>query len=75
MLQAYSVPFMKAELALAGEITADAKALLQEGIEASIYHVNAVVAKADANAPLIEDASTTFCNSMTEHLMKRRWRL
>ena len=67
MLQAYSVPFMKAELALAGEITADAKALLQEGIEASIYHVNAVVAKADANAPLIEDASMFIQNVMQQY--------
>ena len=67
MLQAYSVPFMKAELALAGEITADAKALLQEGIEASIYHVNAVVAKADANAPLIEDASMFINNVMQQY--------
>ena len=67
MLQAYSVPFMKAELALAGEISADAKALLQEGIEASIYHVNAVVAKADANAPLIEDASMFIQNVMQQY--------
>ena len=67
MLQAYSVPFMKAELALAGEITADAKALLQEGIEASIYHVNAVVAKADANAPLIEDASMFINNVLQQY--------
>lgn len=69
MLQAYSVPFMKAELALAGEITADAKALLQEGIKAAFYHVNAVVAKADANAPLIEDDARDFFinNIMTQY--------
>ncbi len=69
MLQAYSVPFMKAELALAGEITADAKALLKEGIEAAFYHVNAVVAKADANAPLIEDDAKDFFinNIMTQY--------
>ena len=63
MLQAYSVPFMKAELALAGEITADAKELLEDAIDASIAHVNAVVAKADATAPLIEDY-TLFINSI-----------
>lgn len=60
MLQAYSVPFMKAELALAGEITADAKELLEDGIEASIYHVNAVTAQADATAPLIDDDAVSM---------------
>ncbi len=69
MLQAYSVPFMKAELALAGEITVDAKELFKEAIEASFYHVNAVVAKADANAPLIEDDAIDFFinNIMTQY--------
>lgn len=67
MLQAYSVPFMKAELALAGEINADAKELLEDAIDASIYHVNAVVAKADANAPLIEDASMFINNVLQQY--------
>lgn len=53
ILQAYSVPFMKAELVLAGETSGDAAALLKEGILSSIYHVNAVTSKADAAAPLI----------------------
>ncbi len=66
MLQAYSVPFMKAELALAGEITADAKELLEDAIDASIAHVNAVVAKADANAPLIEDYTLFKTNVLSQ---------
>ncbi len=66
MLQAYSVPFMKAELALAGEITANAKELLEDAIDASIAHVNAVVAKADANAPLIEDYTLFKTNVLSQ---------
>jgi SAM-dependent methyltransferase len=44
-------------------------ALLKEGIEAAFYHVNAVVAKADANAPLIEDDARDFFinNIMTQY--------
>ncbi len=56
MLQAYSVPFMKAELVLAGEATGDAKALLGEGIRASIHHVNTVSKGADASVPTISTA-------------------
>lgn len=55
MLQAYSVPFMKAELVLAGEMTGDAAELLSEGIASSIYHVNAVSKAADAKCPLISN--------------------
>lgn len=65
MLQAYSVPFMKAELTLAGEITGDAKALLQEGIEASLTHVQAVSKASDSTCPAIAAASvTTFVNAV-----------
>lgn len=56
MLQAYSVPFMKAELVLAGEIVGDAKALLEDALEASLAHVNSVVVAADASAPQIDAA-------------------
>lgn len=57
MVQAYSVPFMKAELALAGKYAAgNAKTLLKEGIDAAFYHVNAVTKEADATAPKITDA-------------------
>ncbi len=55
MLQAYSVPFLKAELVLAGETAGDAKALLGEGIKASITHVNAVSKASDPNTPAISD--------------------
>lgn len=65
MLQAYSVPFMKAELVLAGEITGNAKALLQEGIEASLTHVQAVSKASDATCPAINPtAATTFINAV-----------
>lgn len=62
-VQAYSVPFMKAELVLAGEMTGDAKAYLEEGIRASFAHVNAVsqAAKGAAAVPVITpEAITTF---------------
>lgn len=65
MLQAYSVPFMKAELALAGEITADAKALLEAGIKASLVHVQAVSKASDATCPAIAAADqTTFITAV-----------
>jgi len=57
MLQAYSVPFMKAELVLAGETTGDARELLAEGIKASFAHVNSVSKAADATCPTIDNAS------------------
>ena len=45
MVTYFSLKFMLAELALAGETTGDAKALLKEGIEASIDHVHSVIDK------------------------------
>ena len=67
ILLAYSVPFMKAELVLAGETTGDAKALLQEGIAASIAHVNSVSKKSDAKCPEISsDDETAFINSVCD---------
>lgn len=61
MLQAYSVPFMKAELVLAGELTGDAADLLGDGIQLSLNHVNAITAKCDPTAPLIsDDEAATF---------------
>lgn len=59
MLQAYSVPFMLAELALAGEYAGDAAELLKEGMLSSIYHVNAVASKSDPNCPLISSETAT----------------
>lgn len=65
LLQAYSVPFMKAELALAGEITGDAKALLQAGIESSFTHVISVSKASSAATPAIAAATaTTFINAV-----------
>ena len=65
MLQAYSVPFMKAELVLAGEASGDAAALLSEGISASLTHVNTVSKAADASCPTISaDAATEFINNV-----------
>ena len=65
MLQAYSVPFMKAELALAGEITGDAKSFLEAGINASLTHVEAVSKASDSSCPAIAAADkTTFINAV-----------
>lgn len=58
MLQAYSVPFLLAELYLTGEATGDAKEALSNGIKRSMAHVNSVsqAAKADGAAvPTIGD--------------------
>ena len=55
MVTFYSLKFMLAELALAGETTGDAKSLLKEGIEASIDHVHSV-AKKQKDTPLISDS-------------------
>ncbi len=67
MLQAYSVPFMKAELILAGEATGDAREQLEKGIAASIYHVNAVSKAADATCPTISaDDAQTFIDAVLE---------
>jgi hypothetical protein len=66
MLQAYSIPFMKAELVLAGEIQGDAKALLVEGIKASITHVNSVSKASDASVPGISsEATSIFTDAVT----------
>lgn len=53
MLQSYSVPFLLAELYLTGEASGDAKSALEEGIERSIIHVNAVAKASDPNVPAI----------------------
>lgn len=53
MLQSYSVPFLLAELYLTGEASGDAKSALEEGIERSIIHVNAVAKASDPNVPTI----------------------
>ena len=64
MLQAYSVPFLLAELYLTGEVTGDAKAALEAGIKRSITHVNSVsqAAKADGVAvpTIAADVVTAF---------------
>ena len=65
MLMAYSVPFMKAELILAGEASGDAKEELKKGIASSIAHVNSVTAAADATAPKLEgDAVSEFIDAV-----------
>lgn len=65
MIQAYSVPFMLAELVLAGEISGDAKAYLKSGIESSIFHVNAVTNASDATVPTIStDVTSAFVNAI-----------
>jgi len=68
MLQAYSVPFLLAELYLTGEATGDAKAALKNGIERSVKHVHTVsqAAKAEGvTVPNIENtALTEFINKV-----------
>lgn len=65
MLQAYSVPFMKAELVLAGETSGNAADLLSEGIRASMFHVNSVAKASDPSAPsLTEAAIDEFVNKV-----------
>ena len=65
MLQAYSVPFMLAELILAGEITGDAKAELEKGIKASLTHVVTTSKASNAATPAIAStAEDTFVNAV-----------
>ena len=62
MLQAYSVPFLLAELYLTGETNGDAKVALENGIKYSIKHVNSVSQNAAAegsNVPSISDDAVT----------------
>lgn len=59
MLQAYSVPFMKAELVLTEGVAGDAKQLLEQGIRASIAHVNSVAQASDATVPTISETQIT----------------
>jgi hypothetical protein len=56
MLTYYALKFMLAELALAGETSADARALLKEALDASFAHVNSVAAK-QAGVPTIANAA------------------
>lgn len=58
MLQAYSVPFLLAELYLTGEATGDAKAALTEGIKRSIAHVNSVSQAAKTESATVPVIST-----------------
>lgn len=55
MVTFYSLKFMLAELALAGETSGDAKALFKEALEASIAHVNSVASK-QTGIPSISNA-------------------
>lgn len=68
MLQAYSVPFMKAELYLTGEATGDAKAALSNGVKSAITHVNAVAKASDAEVPQI---ATTAITAFVDKIVDR----
>lgn len=68
MLQSYSVPFILAELYLTGEASGDAKSALEEGIERSIIHVNAVAKASDPNVPAI---STENKDAFIEQVLKK----
>lgn len=68
MLMAYSVPFLKAELVLAGLYQSAPKTALdylEEGVKESIAHVNSVTKLADPTAPLIgTDAEAEFVQAI-----------
>ena len=65
MLQAYSVPFMLAELYLAGEASGDARAELEKGIKASLKHVVVTSQASDSSVPAISaDAESNFINAV-----------
>lgn len=68
MLQAYSVPFLLAELYLTGEVNGDSKTALENGIKYSIKHVNSVSQNAAAEGinvpPISEDAVTAFVDKI-----------
>jgi hypothetical protein len=64
MITYAALKFMLAELALSGEITADAKTLLSDGIKAAIAHVNTVASK-QTGVPTIDDKSRdTYVNAI-----------
>ena len=64
MLPYYALKFMLAELALAGETTADARALLGEAIKASVEHVNSVAAKQPEVPPIADSTCNSFIDSV-----------
>ena len=65
MLQAYSVPFMLAELYLSGDATGDARAQLEAGINASLTHVVNTSRASNADIPSITaTAKNTFVNAI-----------
>lgn len=68
MLQAYSVPFMKAELYLTEGIAGDASAALREGIEKSFTHINSVcqAARGATNVPELVIANNPFISSVVD---------
>ena len=67
MLQAYSVPFMKAELVLSGETSGNVADLLKEGILASIHHVNKVATGSNSAVPTISTtAAEDFASKVVE---------
>lgn len=68
MLQAYSVPFMKAELYLTGEATGDAATALSNGIKLAISHVNSVSKASNAEVPQI---STTAITAFVDKIVNR----
>lgn len=66
MLQAYSVPFLLAELYLTGDANGDAREALKEGIRRSINHVNSVAKASDATVPAISnEAIETFIEKVS----------
>lgn len=66
MLQAYSVPFMMAELILTEGVAGDAAAQLEEGIRRSFYHINAVCAAAAGSAAVPALSDDAFITAVVD---------
>ncbi|MDR0414994.1 MAG: SusD/RagB family nutrient-binding outer membrane lipoprotein [Prevotellaceae bacterium] len=64
MLTFHALKFMLAELALAGETSGDARALLQEALDAAIAHVNSVAAKQRGVPPIGNDDRDGFTDDV-----------
>lgn len=69
MLQAYSVPFMLAELYLTGAATGDAKSALKSGIERSITHVNTVSQAAKLEGATVPVINATSIGEFTNKIL------
>lgn len=71
MLQAYSVPFLLAELYLTGEATGDAKAALVDGISRSMTHVNTVSQAAKSESATVPVIAKEVVDAFTAKVLAK----